>query len=101
MPLWLAGAIVARDVVIVGGAIAYRYAVGPFKVAPTWLSKVNTFIEFGVLLLVMAIAAAWIDALSWLPAVFMLVFATVLGSGAQYVWIWSRKAVQRRHGARS
>jgi cardiolipin synthase len=101
LPLWLAAAIVARDVVIVGGAIAYRYAVGPVEVAPTRLSKVNTFIEFGVLLLVMASAAGWIDAAAWLPAVFMLVFATVLASGAQYVWVWGRKAVQSRHGARS
>jgi cardiolipin synthase len=93
IPIWLAAAIVARDVVIVGGVLAYRLAVGRVEMAPTMLSKVNTFIEFTVLLLVMASAAEWLDIGAWLPAVFLLVFATVLASGAQYVWVWGRKAV--------
>ena len=94
LPLWLAAAIVSRDVVIVAGAIAYRMVLGHIEITPTMLSKVNTFIEFGVLLAVMASAAGWIDASRWLPAIFVLVLATVLASGFQYVWIWGRKAMQ-------
>ena len=94
LPLWLAAAIVLRDVVIVGGAIAYRAKLGHVEMTPTMLSKVNTFIEFGVLLIVMAHAAAWMDASAWLPALFVLVFATVLASGAQYVWVWGWKAAR-------
>lgn len=92
VPLWVAAAIVLRDIVIVAGAFAYRFAIGRVEIAPTVLSKVNTFIEFGVLLLVMANAAGLIKASAWLPALFVLVFATVIGSGAQYVWIWGWKA---------
>lgn len=94
LPLWLAVAIVLRDVVIVAGALAYRATVGPVEIAPTKLSKVNTFIEFGVLLAVMANAAAWIDAGAWLGPLFVLVFVTVAVSGAQYVWVWGRKAAR-------
>ena len=94
LPLWLAIAIVLRDVIIVSGAIAYRYTLGRLEFAPTMLSKINTFIEFGVLLLVMANAAAWLDAKALLPPLFVLVFATVLASGAQYVWIWGWKAAR-------
>lgn len=97
LPLWLAAAIVLRDVVIVGGALAYRVMVGHVEIAPTLLSKVNTFIEFGVLLVVMASAAGWIDVRPWLPSIFVLVFATVVASGFQYVWVWGRKAL---HDAR-
>jgi cardiolipin synthase len=100
LPLWLALAIVLRDVVIVSGALAYRAKLGHVEIAPTMLSKVNTFIEFGVLLTVMANAAAWIDAGAWLPAVFVLVFATVVASGAQYVWIWGWKAASEWRTAR-
>jgi cardiolipin synthase len=96
VPLWLAIAIVTRDIVIVGGALAYRLALGHVEMAPTTLSKVNTFIEFSALLLVMATAAEVIDIGAWLPYVFLLVFATVLVSGAQYVWIWGRKAALER-----
>jgi cardiolipin synthase len=92
MPIWLAIAIVARDIVIVGGALAYRLALGHVEMTPTTLSKVNTFIEFTALLLVMATAAEVIDIGAWLSAVFLLVLATVLASGAQYVWVWGRKA---------
>lgn len=94
MPIWLAVAIVARDVVIVGGVLAYRLAVGRVEMAPSMLSKVNTFIEFTALLLVMASAAKWIEIGAFLPAIFVLVFATVLASGAQYVWVWGRKAAR-------
>ena len=94
LPLWLAAAIVLRDVVIVSGALVYRARIGHVEIAPTALSKINTFIEFGALLLVMAHAAAWIDMSVWLPAVFVLVLATVLASGVQYVWIWGWKAAR-------
>lgn len=58
------------------------------------LSKVNTFIEFGVLLAVMANAAGWIGVSAALRALFVLVFVTVVASGAQYVWLWGRKAAR-------
>ena len=95
LPLWLAIAIVARDVIIVAGAIAYRIMIGPVDVAPTLLSKLNTVLEFGVLLLVMATAAAWFSPGAWLRVLFAVVFVTVALSGAQYVWVWGRKAAAR------
>jgi cardiolipin synthase (CMP-forming) len=96
MPIWLAIAIVARDIVIVLGAIAYRMARGRLDIAPTRLSKLNTVLEFSVLLLIMAFAAGWVDAGTWMPTLFLIVFATVVASGAQYVWLWGRKAIADR-----
>jgi len=101
LPLWLAVAIVLRDVVIVAGALAYRAAIGRVEFAPTMLSKVNTFIEFAVLLLVMGNAAGWFDADSVLHPLFILVFATVVASGSQYVWVWGWKAAANRGRVRS
>jgi cardiolipin synthase len=100
LPMWLAIAIVLRDVVIVAGALAYRFRLGHVEMEPTLLSKANTCMEFAVLLLVMAGAARWIEADRWLPAVFVLVLATVIASGAQYVWVWGRKAVRESQRAR-
>jgi cardiolipin synthase len=96
LPIWLAIAIVARDILIVTGALAYRAAIGPIKIAPTLLSKFNTLVEFAVLLLVMAVGAGWIGTGAWMQAVFLLVLATVVASGVQYAWIWSRKAIAAR-----
>jgi len=44
----------------------------------------------------MAAAANWIETRAWMPTVFLIVFITVIGSGAQYVWLWGRKAVAER-----
>jgi len=96
LPLWLAVAIVARDIVIVVGAIFFLLVRGRLDIAPTRLSKVNTFIEFAVLLVVMAAAAGWIETGAWMPIVFVIVLTTVVASGAQYVWLWGRKAVSGR-----
>ena len=51
LPIWLAVVIVLRDAIIVAGAVAYRFVVGHIEMAPTRLSKANTFLEFGVLAL--------------------------------------------------
>ena len=56
LPIWLAVVIVMRDAIIVAGAVAYRFVVGHIEMAPTRLSKANTFLEFGVLALAMAAA---------------------------------------------
>jgi cardiolipin synthase (CMP-forming) len=93
LPLWLAAAIIGRDIVIVAGVIAYRLIFQPPDMKPTRLSKTNTFIEFGVLLVVMATAADWVDARAWLPALFVVTFVTVVASGVQYVWLGTRMAM--------
>lgn len=58
VPVWWAGVIIARDIVIVGGALLYRYWVGFLEGRPTVVSKLNTCLQ---LLSVMAIIAqeAW------------------------------------------
>jgi hypothetical protein len=41
-----------------------------------------------------------LDLAAWLPAAFAAAFLTIVLSGAQYVWVWSRKAASaRRTGA--
>ena len=93
LPIWLAVVIVLRDAIIVAGAVAYRFVVGHIEMAPTRLSKANTFLEFGVLALVMAQAGRLLQAGAWLPPLFVLTFVLVLVSGAHYVLIWRRKAI--------
>ena len=94
LPIWLAVVIVMRDALIVAGAVAYRFVVGHIEMAPTRLSKANTFLEFGVLALVMAQAGQLLDAGAWLMPLFVLLFVSVLVSGAHYVWVWRRKAIE-------
>jgi cardiolipin synthase len=96
IPAWLAVAIVARDVVIMGGAVAFHVVVGRVEMAPSWLSKFNTVLEFSVLSALLADAARAIEVTALLPPLFVLVMVTILGSGAQYVLVWGRKAMESR-----
>jgi len=96
LPLWLATAIVVRDLVIVCGVVAYQRLVARVEMAPTWLSKANTVLEFTTLAAVMVNAAGWIEMSRWLPLLFALVTLTVCASGLQYIWTWGRRALATR-----
>ena len=98
LPLWLAIAIVIRDLVIVSGAVAYQRLIGPVEMAPTRLSKGNTALEFTALAAVLIDAAGMTEISGALSLLFALLLITISGSGLQYVWIWGRRALA--HGRR-
>lgn len=92
VPGWVTLAIVIRDAVVVIGALAYRGMAGHLEIQPTLLGKANTLAEFAMLALVLGHEASLVPGEYWIQPMFLLVFATTLASGLQYVWIWGRKA---------
>jgi cardiolipin synthase len=93
-PLWITIPVLLRDVVIFGGALAYYRRAGAIEMQPTILSKVNTCAQVGLLLLVVASHAEIIPAARILFPAFMVVLATTVLSGLQYVVIWGRRAAK-------
>jgi cardiolipin synthase (CMP-forming) len=94
VPLWLMTAAVARDAVIVMGALLYRWCLGPLSVRPSIVSKFNTLCQAAFILAVVgreqfSLPPAWVVAL--LGA---LVFVTVVVSGIDYVLIYGRRALR-------
>ena len=92
VPLWLMAAAVARDVIIVSGAAAYRWFIGPLTAHPSFISKINTLCQALFILAVVCRAKfmlppEWV--VTWLGA---LVFATVVVSGIDYVLVYGRRA---------
>ena len=73
--------------------MAYYLADEAYEIALPIFLVAALFIEFTVLLLVMAAAAGWIKTGAWMPTAFVVVFMTVVASGVQYVWVWGRKAI--------
>ena len=96
LPWWFAALVVGRDVLIVAGAAVYHFAIGEVEMAPSWISKVNTALEFVFLAGVLALAAGHASDGLWYPALLYATSATVVASGASYVLVWSRKATQAR-----
>lgn len=99
LPVWLAVLVLGRDLVIVGGALAYHWFVAELEMAPTLLGKLNTLGNVLFVGLVLAVLAT--PALAGLQPVvaggiWAMAALTIL-SGADYVRIWSGRA--RRRGA--
>jgi cardiolipin synthase len=94
LPWWVTIPILLRDVVIFSGALAYYLRAGAIEMSPTILSKANTCAQVGLLLLVVASYAEVIPVAGWIFPAFMVVLATTVSSGVQYVIIWGRKAAK-------
>jgi len=94
VPWWLAVAAVLRDVIIALGAAAYRLWIGPINGEPTFLSKLNTTMQFLYLLCVVFTVllnfppAEVRDALAW------VVLLSTTASGIDYVRTYAQRAWQ-------
>ena len=99
LPWWFTLLVVGRDLVIVAGAAVYHFAIGEVEMAPSWISKLNTGLEFACLAGVLALAAGQLGPGPWYPVLLYATAATVVASGASYVIVWSRKAMRGRRAA--
>lgn len=92
IPVWLATAVILRDVVIIAGATAYNFLVQPLQGEPTRVSKLNTALQLLFLLFVISRAGfGWPEEIS-ITVLGASVLITVVISGIDYVWSWSRRA---------
>lgn len=93
VPLWLMAAAVARDVIIVAGALLYRILIGPLNIRPSIVSKFNTLCQAAFIMAVVgreefSVPPAWV-----VTALGAMVFATVAVSGIDYVLIYGRRSL--------
>jgi cardiolipin synthase len=96
LPWWFTLLVVGRDVLIVAGATAYHFTIGEVEMAPSFISKLNTALEFVCLACMLALGAGHLGEGPWYRALLAATAATVIASGASYVFIWSRKAIEAR-----
>ena len=90
LPGWLVLLVVLRDASIVLGYIALRASVGPHRLGPLFISKINTLIQIALVGFVLArlgvgAQAGWVEALLIAAAA----ITTVL-SGLSYLLRWGR-----------
>lgn len=96
IPVWLVVAIVARDLMIFTGAVAYHFLIGKYEMTPSLLSKLNTFGQ--IILALTVVTAADFNAVSkrFIDVLVYAVFVTTVFSGLSYVWSWSMRALRAR-----
>jgi cardiolipin synthase len=88
IPFWLMLGVTFRDLLIVAGYLVYVAHTGPVHMRPSYLSKLNTFVQIS---LIGAILTEQAFGLAWTMAIDLLVYAvlaTTIASGLHYLWLW-------------
>lgn len=100
LPAWLVALVVGRDLVIIGGAIAYHYKISQYEAAPTLLSKLNTLAQI-LLIIVFLVTHSVLPLPNWMMMVLIYtVLITTVASGLGYVWTWGWRALRSVGGRR-
>ena len=89
VPEWLVVLVLGRDVVIVGGAMLYRYLTGTLEMKPLLVSKFNT--AFQILLLVVTLLhfGFYVVPEGVLMGLQASVTVTTVLSGLAYIYWWT------------
>jgi cardiolipin synthase len=93
VPWWLSGLVIARDVVLLVGAVCYHLSTRQLKMDPLAISKVNTFAQ---IILAVSLIYAQVGPMSAqvISGLIAVVACTTLASGSQYVIEWLRRAAK-------
>ena len=92
LPVWLFVVVLGRDLLIVGGALAYHYLVGRYDMEPSIPGKINTFVQILVALAIIVLLAD-LPMQPWVVDVGILVVAvSAIASGGHYLLVWGVRA---------
>jgi cardiolipin synthase len=88
LPFWLMLTVAFRDLLIVGGYLAYTSLVGPVHMRPSYLSKINTFMQIVLVIAILVEQAAGAAWPAFIQTLIYTVLATTVASGLHYLWVW-------------
>jgi len=97
IPVWLAAAVVGRDLIIVIGALVLFHLTRFKDFRPTPLGKINTFVELGLIVWFLVFHTTG-RLIFLLPLLYGVVLASVVVSGAEYVHQGVSIALKHRLG---
>ena len=88
IPFWLLLLIGFRDLGIIGGVLVLPWVHGEVRMQPSPVSKLNTFLQILLVVLIMLEQVEWLVLAPLTDAVLWLVVATTLASAFHYVYFW-------------
>ncbi len=86
IPFWLLIVVMFRDLVIVAGYLVLVVMGDEIPMKPTYLSKINTFLQISLVISVLSGKAGWLYVPLVADALVVGVLVTTVSSGCQYVW---------------
>jgi len=91
IPFWLLIVVMFRDLVIVAGYLVLSMMGDEVPMKPTYVSKLNTFLQISLVISVLCGKAEWLHIPFVVQALVIGVLITTVTSGCQYVWAWGIK----------
>jgi|RifCSP16_1_1023843.scaffolds.fasta_scaffold165574_1 cardiolipin synthase len=88
VPVWLVIVVVFRDLLIVGGYVLYTSTYGPVHMRPSWISKLNTFMQIAMIVIVLTQQAIGMSYPNVIESLVYAVLVTTVASGGHYLWTW-------------
>lgn len=88
IPFWLLVVVMFRDLVIVVGYLVLVVMGEEIPMKPTYISKINTFLQISLVMAVLSGKADWVHIPFVVHALVIGVLITTVTSGSQYVWAW-------------
>lgn len=89
IPFWLLIVVMFRDIVIVVGYLVLVGLGEDIPMKPSYLSKINTFLQISLVVAVLCGKAALLQIPFVVQALVGGVLITTVTSGCQYVWAWA------------
>lgn len=94
LPTWVTLIVVGRDLLIVGGAIVCHALLGRYEIAPSRISKANTFCQI-LLIFFVLLHLSFTSIPLWIPqSLTYLVLLTTIASFIDYGKIWGARVWQ-------
>ena len=88
IPFWLLLLIGFRDLGIISGVLVLQWVYGEVRMQPSPVSKLNTFLQILLVVLIMLEQVEWLVLAPLTDAVLWLVVSTTLASAFHYVYFW-------------
>ena len=93
IPVWLVAVVIIRDLLIIIGGVVFHYMFVQFNMAPSRISKANTFFQI-IFVLAVVFYRGDFALTPWLvESLGYIVLVTSVVSGIDYVWVWGRRAI--------
>ena len=97
IPFWLMVVVVFRDLIIIAGYLITVIFYGSVKMQPLFISKLNTFVQIGFIIVVLFGLASQSELIKLIEPLSYLVLVTSVSSGVAYSYLWSAKAMNNNH----
>jgi len=92
LPLWLVAIVIGRDLIIITGAIIYRYLIEEPEYSATFISKLNTLLQLALVTFVIFNQVYHLIPQRALDIFMYVVASTTVSSLLDYIWLWGRRA---------